>query len=387
MPIYSKSGKHYSHDFQYKGIKTLDQVDYSDEVIFYHHPYDRLQSGIPLYDALDEKNWQYLRDNPKVKLFHNNDSETFEIFFVDDVEKTINDRKINPNQLHIAVMDENHKEFLEKHLSKRNISGVNINVDNYLLSNVTHIDGKLPSTHKFSSLSRNYRIWRLYVFSELVKRNLIENFNYSFHNIHPYNDPPKVIPLETMQNDLLRMTGQSVPKVINKWLKQCPHELSSNNEVRNKWSNVTYDTIRASDFHLVIETHFDQKEFFSGNKEYSRDFSPSSITEKCYKSIACLTPFIVFSTPFYLQDLRNLGFKTYSPFINEHYDTETDSVKRLNMIVDEINRICALSDNDYRQLVNNCKTIAEENLRILKAKQDDQSNLSIRFFYRKTIFN
>jgi uncharacterized protein (DUF1919 family) len=55
MPIYSKSGRHYSHDLKFKNIKTLDQVDYNNEVIFYHHPYDKLQSGITLYNSLDEK--------------------------------------------------------------------------------------------------------------------------------------------------------------------------------------------------------------------------------------------------------------------------------------------------------------------------------------------
>ena len=82
MPIYSKSGRHYSNDFKYQKIKTLDQVDYNNEVIFYHHPYDKLQSNIPLYNALDDASWEYLRNNPTVKLVHDNDSETFEIYFV-----------------------------------------------------------------------------------------------------------------------------------------------------------------------------------------------------------------------------------------------------------------------------------------------------------------
>ncbi len=370
MPIYSKSGRHYSHDFKYQKIKTLDQVDYDDEVIFYHHPYDKLQSGIQLYDALDEKNWDYLRSNSSVQLIHDNDSETFEIYFVDDVVKTITQRKINPAQLHIIVMDENHKKFLEKHLLERNIAGVKISVNNYLFNTVKIQNERLPITHKFSSLSRNYRIWRLYVYVELQRRKLLDHFNYSFHNIHPYNDPPKKIPLETMFEDLEKFGVEELPKHANKWLKRCPHELSISNEVQNKWSNVTYDTIRSTDFHLIIETHFDQKEYVHGDKKYDRNFAPTSITEKGYKPIACRTPFIVFSTPFYLEDLKNLGFKTYSPFINEAYDNETDSKKRLNMIVEEIERICSLNESDYRELVNNCKVIAEENFEILKKKQN-----------------
>jgi hypothetical protein len=105
---------------------------------------------------------------------------------------------------------------------------------------------------------------------------------------------------------------------------------------------------------------------------YSRDFSPSSITEKAYKPIACSTPFIAFATPNWLEDLRALGFKTFAPFINEDYDTETDSNKRLNMIVAEIERICSLDAESYKELVENCKSIAIQNLQILKDKQNAQ---------------
>lgn len=370
MPIYSKSGKHYSHDFKYKNIETLDNVNYDDEVIFYHHPYDKLQSGIQLYDALDEKNWEYLRNTSSAKLVHDNDSETFEIYFVQDLVNTIKGRNINPAQIEIIVMDANHKTFLEKHLSERNIVGVNILIKNYLFNAVTVHNERLSITHKFSSLSRNYRIWRLYVYAELAKRKLLDHFNYSFHNIHPYNTPPKKIPVDVMFSDLSNLGVSELPKHVKKWLKRCPYELSINNQVQNKWSTVTYDTIRSTDFHLIIETHFDQKEYVSGNKSYDRNFAPTSITEKGYKPIACQTPFIVFSTPFYLEDLRKLGFKTYASFINEDYDTETNSTKRLNMIVDEIERICALDSSSYQQLVDNCKVIAKENLEILKSKQN-----------------
>ena len=365
MPIYSKSGKHYSHDYKYQEIKTLDDVDYDNEVIFYHHPYDKLQSGISLYDALDEKNWEYLRNNPTVKLMHHNDSETFEIYFVKDIVKTIKERNINPAQLHVVVMDENHKEFLDQHLG--NI-GINISVDNYLLREVS-----VPSLdYKFSALSRNYRIWRLYIYTELERRNLLKHFNYSFHNIHPYNNPPIKFPVKQMMEDLGKLGITDIPDNVLAWLNACPHELGTSNLVVNKWSNVTYDTIKSADFHLIIETHFDQKEFVSDNKQFDRNFAPTSITEKGYKSIACGTPFIAFSTPFYLEDLKKLGFKTYSPYINEAYDSETDSTKRLNMIVDEINRICSLDKVSYSTLVDNCKMIALENLQTLKQKKNAQ---------------
>lgn len=373
--IYSKTGKHYSHDFQYQFIKTLDEVDYSQEVTFYHHPYDALQHGVRLHECLDDQAWEYLRATPSAYILHNTDSETFEIYLINDIVKTIHTHRILPKQIHVVVMDKNHKEFLEKQLEKQGVVGVTVTINNYLLNTVVVPELFRTPTTKFSALSRNYRIWRLHVYAELCRRDLLTNFNYSFHNISPYDEVPTPQPVDKMLHDLESTGFGKITKSVKRWLESCPHELDLSNNVKDKWSNVTYDTIMNADFHLLIETHYDQKEYVSNDKLYSRDFSPSSITEKAYKPIACKTPFLAFATPNWLEDLRNLGFKTYAPYINEDYDKETDSLKRLNMIVDEINRICSLDSNAYNELVKNCKLVAEENWTILKNIKNAQSNI------------
>jgi len=368
--IYRKTGKFFSGDVEHKIIKNLEQINYNQPVTFYHHPYDRLQNNISLSNALDSEHWEYLRNNSQVKLIHDTNSETFEIFLVNDIVQTISERKISPTQLEIVVMDQNHKRFLEEQLTKRGIAGVNIVVDNYLLKHVVIQKTDNSPSKKFSALSRNYRIWRLAIYAELCDRKLLEYFNYSFHNVSPYADILTPKPVDSMVSDLSKTGRSFVSKRVLRWLKRCPHNLNIQNNIGNKWSNVTYDTIRSANFHLIIETHYDQQEYFQHRPTFSREFAPSSITEKAYKAIACSTPFIVFSTPYWLEDLRALGFKTYAPYINESYDTEIDSKKRLNMIANEIERICSLDGNSYAELVNNCKTIAAENLEILRKQLD-----------------
>ena len=370
--LYSKTGKFFSGDTEFETINTLDQIDYTKPVTFYHHPYDRLQQNIRLYESLDQEHWEYMRNNPHVKLIHDTNSETFEIFLINDIVTTLSIHKIAAPQLEIVVMDENHKQFLEFQLRKRNVIGVKISVNNYLLTHIAIPINSQNPTKKFSALSRNYRIWRLAIYSELCNRGLLNHFDYSFHNISPYVDNPIPETLDTMLVDLKRTEFGEVSDTVLKWLKDCPHNLSLSNDVRQKWSDVTYYTIRNADFHLLIETHYDQKEYYQQDPVYSRDFAPSSITEKAYKAIACSTPFIAFATPNWLEDLRTLGFKTYAPYINESYDTEVDSKKRLNMIVQEIERICSLDDITYTELVNCCKVIAKENLKILKKKINAQ---------------
>ena len=63
------------------------------------------------------------------------------------------------------------------------------------------------------------------------------------------------------------------------------------------------------------------------------------ITEKIIKPIATKTPFLVQSTPGYLEYLKSYGFKTFSSLIDESYDSEFDLHKRTSMIVDQLERI------------------------------------------------
>jgi hypothetical protein len=156
--------------------------------------------------------------------------------------------------------------------------------------------------------------------------------------------------------------------------------------VLNKWGDVTYDAILAADIHLLIETHYDLFYYVpTQDRVYKRSLAPSSITEKTNKPIACCKPFIAFSTPYFLEDVHQLGFETFSPYINESYDLETDNQKRLNMIVDEIERITNLPSNEYHTLVENCHSIAVRNQQKLLSKKDN-SQFNDKFNFLRDYF-
>lgn len=372
MKMYSKTGKVWSHDYEFKYIYKLEHADIKeDNVAYYHHPYDDLMHGVPLFEALDSKQWQHLKTMPNVKLYHENCSETFDISFCKDVEKTIVDNDIDSTKLVIIVMDENHKNFLADYLTICNVTLPVIEVNNYLLKEISIPEvAKKPGRYKFSSLSRNYRDWRLCLYASILDENLLDDFNYSFFNIWPYDDGKTVYSPRTMLQDLANI-GYDIknPKKLKRWLKSCPHELGSSNNVFNKWSNITYDAIQSAGIHIIIETHYDQKAFVT-DKKYDRKFAPSSITEKAYKPIACQRPFIAFSTPYWLKDLKKLGFKTFDGIINEEYDNEEDNAKRLNMIVAEIKRISNLSDSEYYNILEKCREITDYNYKKLIEKQN-----------------
>jgi hypothetical protein len=71
-----------------------------------------------------------------------------------------------------------------------------------------------------------------------------------------------------------------------------------------------------------------------------------SLTEKVFKPLANFQPFVFLAFPGALGVLKDLGFRTFSPFIDESYDNEPDSARRIQMIYAEIKRLCSMSKEE-----------------------------------------
>ena len=91
-------------------------------------------------------------------------------------------------------------------------------------------------------------------------------------------------------------------------------------------------------------------------------------TEKIFKPIAYKHPFILISSPMQLDSLRELGYRTFHPYINEDYDKETNDVKRLRMVVEEVKRLSNLNQNELFEFIDNVKPIVEHNFQVLRNK-------------------
>jgi hypothetical protein len=84
-------------------------------------------------------------------------------------------------------------------------------------------------------------------------------------------------------------------------------------------------------------------------------------TEKTAKCLVSGKPFILLGTSGQLVELKRLGFKTFDPWINESYDSETNPEKRFDMIKDEIRRIASLSSNDKQKMLDEINAVADYN--------------------------
>jgi hypothetical protein len=102
-----------------------------------------------------------------------------------------------------------------------------------------------------------------------------------------------------------------------------------------------------TDISVVLETLFDDQRIH--------------LTEKILRPIACGHPFILASGPNSLDFIRSYGFETFSPFINETYDTIEDHDQRLQAIITEMHRISNLENHQKNKLISECKAIALRN--------------------------
>ena len=93
------------------------------------------------------------------------------------------------------------------------------------------------------------------------------------------------------------------------------------------------------------------------------------VSEKIFKPIAQRHPFVLVSVPRTLELLRDLGYKTFSPWIDESYDLETDDNKRLLMVVREIERLSNLTPEELTNYLNGVRDICKHNFNALLSKK------------------
>ena len=80
------------------------------------------------------------------------------------------------------------------------------------------------------------------------------------------------------------------------------------------------------------------------------DSSKIHLTEKILRPIACGHPFLLAAGPGALAYLRSYGFQTFDSVFDESYDQETDTVKRLELIIKTMQQIQGLDDQDWKKI-------------------------------------
>jgi hypothetical protein len=122
-------------------------------------------------------------------------------------------------------------------------------------------------------------------------------------------------------------------------------KLPDNNVLSSKSADYCARDFVSTHISVVLETIFD------GPKIH--------LTEKILRPIACGHPFVLAAGPGSLEYLRSYGFKTFAPWIDESYDNETNSVRRLENIIDTMDSFSRLSPTNKQRVIDQLNTIAD----------------------------
>ena len=85
------------------------------------------------------------------------------------------------------------------------------------------------------------------------------------------------------------------------------------------------------------------------------------ITEKTFKAIALEMPFVLVATAGSLEYLREYGFKTFSGIFDEHYDTETDDLRRMELVIKLLVDLDSLTAKERQQIHRACLPVVQHN--------------------------
>lgn len=120
-----------------------------------------------------------------------------------------------------------------------------------------------------------------------------------------------------------------------------------------------------NDHHLTLEQFY--RESFVDIVCESRYAQPTgNLSEKTFQPIQYMTPFVLVAPPRSLEYLKTLGFKTFSRWWDESYDTETNHIKRLMKVFDIIEYIDSLNDDELSTMYKQMFPTLKKNRKILK---------------------
>jgi hypothetical protein len=113
------------------------------------------------------------------------------------------------------------------------------------------------------------------------------------------------------------------------------------------------DTLDKSYINLVMEAYYD-----------IADIDTLYITEKTFRNYYLKKPFIVIGQSETLSALKNIGYKSFHPYINEEYDETVSGSVRLQKIFKELKRLCSFTEEDWKEFYKNISPILEHNFKI-----------------------
>lgn len=362
-------------------FKLLVQTDYSDTIDF---------SSYTSYFNLDEKPilvfFEYLGESKKLpldtfnslkELYQNNKiyliiDDTYEgLLTEDDYEHVKNGLTVDDFKL----VSSNYKLKEKEKAIICNYHLHNKQFDSIKPQEVVVNENPIRKGKKFICLNRQERAHRILIIDYLIEMDLLKDCHASCKNQEiTYLFTGKDYINETYGKlsrnkaniedyyGISKYASLSELKKIKFTKKQQKRLLKNTPLILEQEKTIEHDQRDMPDVQSVFEDSYwcilTERDFFSDQYE--------GFTEKLVKCLLYKTPFVVVGLPNTLKHLQNLGFITFAGFINEDYDQEQDSKKRLAMVKKEIENLANLDYNEHRAMRLKMNNILDYNYNRIK---------------------
>lgn len=248
-------------------------------------------------------------------------------------------------------------------------SHLNDESDNYHMLQTT-ADAYIDKT--FLSLNNSCRLHRVYLLGKLLERNLsLDNCSFLFSTGTPKgwkfnreilkNSLDELLSNKIITNEFYdNVYGYDLPKILD-------YDNRNATFIHNELGNLYNIILNLVTENVTGMTWGD----ISNDKIYT-------FTEKSIKPFLAKQIPLFFALPGHLNVLRQLGFDMFDDLIDNSYDNESNHTKRLDLILDEIEKLVKIDLVDFK---NKNKNRFEKNFQLLHTLNKSGEKLVKSFLY------
>jgi hypothetical protein len=197
----------------------------------------------------------------------------------------------------------------------------------------SYIDVNYKRPYRFLMFNRRLRPHRIYSILFFYHKGIIDDMliSYDLNTMQCFN-------IKSSSDRLNHVSHESginkLVEIYSELIKNDPKRVIDYDDLENVWgfNFENKEPYLDSYIHITAETNF---------FEVGGYFS-----EKTWKPIGNLQPFIMMGSWNSLHELKKLGFKTFHPFIDESYDSVVNNEERFSLILNEIYRLSKLPINE-----------------------------------------
>ena len=156
-------------------------------------------------------------------------------------------------------------------------------------------------------------------------------------------------------------------RINDRWLLK---NLYLQNLIRNLPDNFQYKNFEEEDLHNITTSiarspdwSYDlvQQSFLHVITETAYNYPNPFLSEKIVKPIAGKRPFVLIAPLGSLENVRNIGFKTFSQYWDESYDNIVDPEQRILAVIEIIEWLCSKPIDYIQNLCSKMSDVLEYN--------------------------